>query len=325
VNARQGNVLFNGLSKDQQNSHIWVQNECNERLVIPDWCSPEVTKEQFLNWLFIDKLRSSTARAVNRAEFDVSIVHGNGYFDWYDYLPFVHAIKQTVNPNADLDTHIEYNRQRAVLQALLRTPRDERRTVCLYLSGDMSHLDYPDDLKGRVVTTNRLLKALREKYPSKFIGNRDNQIELLARVIASFIDGTVTRDDIAAAIEEFDFNGSYVGGKREGRKETVDLSGLSKTHRYLVELWLEVHKELSDHARVIKTAIDRLEHVDRCIKEKGYVDKTQDRKGTIPDWQNWINFLVEKEYLKPEKRNSSGKKPKNVYIRCENGANPHGD
>jgi hypothetical protein len=278
--------------------------------MIPDWCSPEdwfktnfpADASQFKGWLFIDKLRSSTARAVNRAEFDVSVVHGNGYFDWYDYLPFVHAIKQTVNLDADLDTHIEYNRQRAVLQALLRTPRDERRTVCLYLSGDMSHLDYPEDLKGRVVTTNRLLKALKEKYPNTFICNRENQIELLARVIAGFIDGTVTREDVSAAIADFDFSGKYAGGKHEARKETVDLSGLSGVHRYLVELWVEVHKDSSDHAKVIKTAIERLKHVDQCIDEKGYVDKTQDVKGTNQDWKTWIDFLVDKGYLKPEKR-----------------------
>jgi hypothetical protein len=135
----------------------------------------------------------------------------------------------------------------------------------------------------------------------------------------------VTRDDIAEAIEGFEFNGKYTGGRHKARKENVDFSGLSETHRYLVELWLEVHKGSSNHAKVVKTALERLNHVDKCIEEKGYVDYTKDVKGRTPDWRKWIDFLVEKEYLKSEKQKGSGKKTKIVYLRTKNASNPHHD
>jgi hypothetical protein len=75
--------------------------------------------------------------------------------------------------------------------------------------------------------------------------------------------------------------------------------------------------------KLVKTAIGRLNHVDRCIEEKGYVDKVSDRKGKIPEWKKWIDFLVETEYLEPEKQSGPGKKPKTVYVRPPSDANLH--
>ena len=49
--------------------------------------------------------------------------------------------------------------------------------------------------------------------------------------------------------------------------------------------WLEVHKESSDHAKVVKTAIERLKHLDKCLEEKGYMDFTLDVKGRKPEWR----------------------------------------
>ena len=83
INTVQGNLFYGNLAKDEANSIFYIQNECPKRIQIPDWCSPEVKPERSLNWLFIDKLRSPTARASDREQFDVLTVHRNGYPNWY--------------------------------------------------------------------------------------------------------------------------------------------------------------------------------------------------------------------------------------------------
>ncbi|MBC8228804.1 hypothetical protein H8E77_04555, partial [bacterium] len=144
INTVQGNLFYGNLAKDEGNSIFYIQNECPKRIQIPDWCSPEVKPDRSLNWLFIDKLRSPMARASDREQFDVLTVHRNGYPNWYDMMPLVSAVKQFVNPDVDLEAFIEYNRQRAVFQALLRNPRNEQRHVSIYLSGDLHYTAYPD-------------------------------------------------------------------------------------------------------------------------------------------------------------------------------------
>jgi hypothetical protein len=301
INTVQGNLFYGNLAKDEGNSIFYIQNECPKRIQIPDWCSPEVKPERSLNWLFIDKLRSPTARASDREQFDVLTVHRNGYPNWYDMMPLVSAVKEFVNPDVDLEAFIEYNRQRAVFQALLRNPRNERRHVSIYLSGDLHYTAYPDYLRNRVIPTEILMDKLKAEYPDKFLSNREVQIELLARVAAGFLDGAIDDiDDPTPVFGDFKFKGDYGKGE-SARKVEVDLSELTEQQQYIINGYIEKYSKNTDHAEAYKWAIERLKHVDTCIKENGYLDRTNDRKGKKSDWKQWMDYLLEVGYLKPVK------------------------
>jgi hypothetical protein len=163
------------------------------------------------------------------------------------------------------------------------------------------------------------MDKLKVEYPDKFLSNREVQIELLARVAAGFIDGTIDDiDDPTPVFRDFEFKGDY-GKGTDARKVEVDLSHLSEDEKYLIETFVEEHSGNTDHARAYQTAAERLEHVKKCIAEKGYVDKVKDCKGRRPDWKKWIEHLVTKKYLKEEilKTNT---KPKTVFVLAKNQA-----
>lgn len=274
--------------------------------------------DRSLNWLFIDKLRSPTARASDREQFDVLTVHRNGYPNWYDMMPLVSAIKQYVNPDIDLEAFIEYNRQRAVFQALLRNPRNEQRHVSIYLSGDLHYTAYPDYLRNRVIPTEILMDKLKAEYPDKFLSNREVQIELLARVAAGFLDGAIDDiDDPTPVFTDFKFKGNYGKGE-SARKVEVDLSNIPNDEKYLIESFVDEHRNNTDHAEAYKWAIERLEHVKKCIAEKGYVDKVKDKKGKRQDWKKWIEHLIDKNFLEPVEIKVEGKKSKTGCKIAEN-------
>jgi len=329
VNTRRGNIIYSAVANNQQrNDRFYVQNECNERIQIPDWCSAERKHPRKDNWLFFDKIRSSTSRAVDREQFSVLVVHGNGYPDWYDMLPLVNAIREYVNPEADLERAIEYNRQRAVFQALLRNQRNEHRHVSIYLSGDMHYTDYPDYLRNRVIETNALVRKLKEMYPDDFRSNRQVQIEMLARVVIAFLKEKLNNIDafltaevtdpdnppeiLEAVFSDFEFKGKY-GKGASARKVEVDLSCLPDEEKYLIESFVDEHSGNTDHARAYETAIERLEHVKQCIVDKEHVDKVKDKKGKRPDWNQWIKHCIEKKYLHPQNTTVNNQK-KTVYI-----------
>jgi hypothetical protein len=233
-------------------------------------------------------------------------------------MPLVSAVKQFVNEDVDLEEFIEYNRQRAVFQALLRNPRNEQRHVSIYLSGDLHYTAYPDYLRNRVIPTEILMDLLKAEYPDKFLSNRETQIELLARVAAGFLDGTILDiDDPIQVFNNFEFKGDY--GKGESpRKVEVDLSNLSLDEKYLIETFVEEHSGNTDHARAYQTAIERLEHVKKCVAEKGYVDRVKDKKGKRQDWKNWIEHLIDKNFIEPVEIKVEGKKSKTGYKIAEN-------
>jgi hypothetical protein len=178
--------------------------------------------------------------------------------------------------------------------------------VGLYLSGDMSHLDYPKDLLGRVVTTNTLLKQLKDKHPDQFLNSRKTQIDLLSRVVSGFLEGEIERD-ISAVIEDFKFKDSH------NQTETIDLSVLTPVQQHIFYGWLELQGDSANNHRTQRSIINRIQHVHQCIQDKGHLDKKSDRKGKRPDWDKWILFLMEKGYLTTHILETKTK-PKTVYL-----------
>ena len=76
--------------------------------------------------------------------------------------------------------------------------------------------------------------------------------------------------------------------------------------------WLELLGDSANKPRIQRSLIDKIKHVDQCIKEKGSLDKKRDKKGKRPQWDKWIQFLVEKRYLVPHTVETKTK-PKTVY------------
>ena len=329
VNTRRGNTLYHIVENNQHlNGRFYVQNECPQKTQIPDWCSPEQTPLRKSDWLFFDKVRSSTSRAVDREQFHLLSVHGNCYADWYDMLPLVGAIREYVNEDVDLEKVIEYNRQRAVFQTLLRNHRNEHRHVSIYLSGDMHYTSYPNYLRRRVVESHALMRKLSEMYPEKFLSNIQVQMEMLARVIDAFLEKRLNDIDAFLSAEvtdpdnppeilkvvfgDFEFQGEY--GKGE-KSQKVGFSWGDITddrEKYLIESFVDEYCGNTDHSRTYKTAIVRLEHVKKCVLDKGYVEKEADLKGKRDVWRVWLNHLVAKKYL-VEALIKTGSRPKTVY------------
>ena len=306
-NKKAANLLFNSMAKDEGNRNLLLENNSPELTEIAPWNRLERgSSRKGKSSVVIDKLRSAESRAVNRSCFDLIVVHGNGYPNFHHLLPFTIAIRQSVNEHRNLDQLIHYNRQRAVIQALLRNPRDENLKVGIYLSGDMSHLDYPTDLLGRVVTTNSLLRQLKEKHPDQFLNSRKTQIDLLSRVVSGFLEGEIERD-ISAVIEDFKFKDSH------NQTETIDLSVLTPVQQHIFYGWLELQGDSANNHRTQRSIINRIQHVHQCIQDKGHLDKKGDRKGKRPDWDKWILFLMEKGYLTPHILETKTK-PKTVYL-----------
>jgi len=166
-------------------------------------------------------------------------------------LPLISAIREYINPQADLERVIEYNRQRAVFQTLLRNQRNEHRHVSIYLSGDMHYTDYPDYLRNRVIETNALMRKLKEMYPDDFLSNRQVQIEMLARVVVAFLKEELNDIDaflntevtdinnppeiLEAVFGDFEFQGEYGKGE-SARKVEVDLSNLPFDFTYRITM-----------------------------------------------------------------------------------------
>jgi hypothetical protein len=313
INTLQGNIFYSGVSNDESRNQIfYVENECPKNTQIPKWCSAEEKEMRSDNWLFVDKLRSSTSRAVDREQFDVLTVHRNGYSDWYDIMPLVSAVKQFVNPDVDLENFIEYNRQRAVFQTLLRNPRNDKRHVSIYLSGDLHYMAYPDYLRNRVIPTEILMDKLKAAYPDKFLSNREVQIEILARVAVGFLDGTINDIDNPTPIfENFEFKGDYGKGE-SARKVEIDLSEFSEEEQYVINGFVENYCKDTDHARAYQTAIERLRHLKKCIENKGYVELREDKKGKREIWETWLKYLVANNYL-TELSIETGRRPKTAY------------
>jgi len=90
------------------------------------------------------------------------------------------------------------------------------------------------------------------------------------------------------------------------------LSNLPDEEKYLIESFVDEHSGNTDHARSYQTAIERLEHVKKCIADKGYVELRGNIKGKWNVWKTWIEHLETKNYLM-ETKIETGRRSKKVY------------
>lgn len=103
----------------------------------------------------------------------------------------------------------------------------------------------------------------------------------------------------------------------DARKVKIDLSKLTEQQQHIINGYIEKYSKDTDHAEAYKWAIERLNYVDTCIKENGHLDRTNDRKGKKRNWKQWVDYLLEVEYLKQVKIKIT-RKSKNVFVHAEN-------
>jgi len=265
INIKKAAHLFRCLSKNPKFTQIFrVENKLKRTIEVDEASSLEKINDKRTSFLSIDKLRSSTSRAVNRAGFKLCTVFGNGVANWTDrILLFLEARK--LQPDLTLGDFIAYEQKRAVTQALMRAPRDAQPTVCLYV-GNLHAMAFPSFLINRIVTTDELVNIYRRdvEAPNSKSEALEYQLRALTHGIALFLkNGTIAiqRSRVEA--------GESILNKWGGRRSVGE---------------------------------KRLRHIDRCIEAKGFVDRVADRKGNRPEWTAFLDWAVTVNYIRPEQR-----------------------
>lgn len=124
--------------------------------------------------MFIDNYRSSRSRGKNLPDFHLSIADGNGRANFDHFFDYVAAINSSTNLRITMGELLSYNRNRAVCQAMLRTPRDDRGKHLIIYNGDMTEFDVPEYLRNRIIRADELYgdyvegtrkKTVRESCP----------------------------------------------------------------------------------------------------------------------------------------------------------------
>lgn len=218
----------------------------------------------------VDKLRSSTSRGVNRDEFSLCCVVGNGVARWDDRVTLYLEAREEF-PHLTLSDLIRDEQERAVVQALMRAPRSAKKTVCFY-AGNLHPPAFPSFMQNRIVATRDLLRG--QEVP-KFERSEDRvrwQVSIIAKAVADFLNG-----------QEVVINAPT--------KVAVD--PLRKT-------WCR----RSDAYDGFRT------HIEKCLKEKGYVDQVKDKIGERNAWKESLAWAVEQKLIKPDKQGR-----KEVYVR----------
>jgi|GEM_PF-4593146 len=266
---------------------------------ICSWSTPERRSNRSLPMITIDKLRSSGARAVNRGLYDVCIVSGNGY-PAYSQLKALLVLFDGRNPEYFWNL-VEYNRRRAVLQALLRAPRDERETICM-LIGDLHIGELPEDLQCRAWSTVELINEAKNQLGKQFIPG----VQMQKAVISKWIESRLTDRDFKELVDGIDPVGKY----RDAGSEIIDpLESMSDDDRNLLLEWT-VERDSTDSHRTIRDSRKRLERIRDILNERDYLEKTSDKVGNRNDWLSFLTFLKQKNFLEERK---SGRK--SVFVK----------
>lgn len=272
VSSLEGNILFKQLINNPSfSANYRIENHCRLNCEVDDKNMREKQEEEALNHLVIDKLRSPSSRGVNRAFFNICVVYGNGYPDWSSYY-LLHWFLNNSGQKMEMEDLILYNRDRAVVQALLRAPRDEFPTVCLYI-GDMTVESFPEDIRHRVITINQLCRAT-PGYGSSL----ENQLKVISNFITGFLSGD--KDSFLNPVKE---------------KTIEEDSTFSEQEEYLVNLWVEQSKKTN--ANITRYTKQRIKHVKAITENKGVLKLKKDAIGRYPTWKSFINFLEEYKYI----------------------------
>ena len=283
----QASLLEIKMKKDKTLSWMRIEKRSAEGLFLGDSSAREYELEEEAV-LSIDKVRSATSRGVNRGFFQICVVLGNGLPNWSESAPYVRAMRERAGIPVTVRDVAEYNRVRALVQAMLRVPRSKNFAVCLYI-GDLPALSFPADLKNRIVTTASLL--LKDEAKFEQLATASGQLVLIRDVISNFLTSGMAPGDSRPVIQPPD-----------------------PRIKELARLWFERGRAVHPNART--GAESRIQKIFSIAKKKGYVDRTRDKIGDRASWDELLDFLVKTGMLMGDLTgNGSGTKHYRLVLR----------
>jgi DNA polymerase elongation subunit (family B) len=234
--------------------------------------------------MFMDNYRSSRARGKNLPDFHLSIADGNGRANFDHFFDYVAAINSSTNIGITMRDLLGYNRNRAVCQAMLRTPRDEQEKHLIIYNGDMTVFDTPKYLRNRIMeakdlyeeyikgTRKKIYNTVADKYGPE--SNEELQMLLLAAYFTEMM-GNADAEVVEAA---------------EGQMKEDALFG---TDDYL---------SFADAARISPAFSETIvREIYAILSKKGFVTHN-DRVGRKAKWFVLLDNLVDAGLLRKEKR-----------------------
>jgi len=287
-----GGMLFKAHLAD---SHSNILSFINDDPLLQHHATPDARRRLACDSrMIIDNYRSARSRGVNLPDFQLSVADGNGRANFENYFDQVAAINRATGRNFTLGELLGYNRNRAVCQAMLRTPRDDRyRHLCVY-NGDMTVFDVPEYLQNRVIDASDLYHDFisgtrREKYkemegkiePSS---NQERQVAMLAAFFQEILSG----EEPAQAIDVVD--------NADEKDAATDIYAAIR----------ETAKVCTSYSETV------VEHVIQVLKEKGYVAQTKDQRGRKSDWLALLRHLEDVGVLEMRKKDRS-----TIYVPVE--------
>lgn len=260
TNTTQANSFFVDLMQSPIRSTFKLENQSKESYE-HDFSLHQADEDQRTALITVDKLRSSTSRGINRTRYNLCVVQGNGVSNWSDRLTlFMEARK--LEPDIAMDDLIRYEQTRAVIQALMRAPRNTDPTVCLY-AGNLHRMAFPKFLHNRILTTQDLIDLyLKDTSSSEDPKKLETQINVIAHAIAKFLMGDVF--EIARKRVEV---ANPLALKWIGRRDAFE---------------------------------NRMKHIEGKLAQKGFVDRVSDKMGERPQWNGFLDWLVEQGFFRVE-------------------------
>lgn len=248
-------------------------------------------------YLRIDKLRSRTARGVNRATFTVCVVSGTGLPSLGSFIPFTlaHRTLRSHDP-ATLFDFVRYNRDRAVLQALMRIPRDPRPRACLWLNSDTGRRSLPAHIAVGAFDLDDVIS------PEALVVRGAQRMRAQILSIADFVEarvhgaGNIRRPPAASPAPRAS---SPINGAAIGVAERMALKFAEKFSP-------------DRRAQASRAVMETIAYIGAVIREQGFLDRVHHKRGDRTRWLALLRFLEECRFLRLVTRPGSSK---TAYVR----------
>jgi len=235
--------------------------------------------------MFLDNYRSSRSRGKNLPDFHLSIADGNGRANFDHFFDYVAAINRSTGQKITMGELLDYNRCRAVCQAMLRTPRDDTRKHLILYNGDMALFDVPAYLRNRVL----LAEALYHEFLD---GPKKEKLEELIKRFSPETHDAVQMLVLAAYFDEM-INGDTTSAPSASPTESANANGKTDA---------DVFSAFREAALLIPMMSDDvIDHIVNILRDKSTFTHG-DRVGRKSDWLSALKSLVESGLLVKSKK-----------------------
>jgi hypothetical protein len=300
---REALAFFNFVRKHERFASRWVLEVEDRDDIRRNWDSSEehgtaVTDRPFLR---IDKLRSRTARGVNRATFNVCVVVGAGLPSLGSFIPFTLA-HRALRPHdpATIFDFTRYSRDRAVWQALMRIPRDPRPRACIWLNTDVGRRSLPDHIAVGAFDMDDVLP------PRALVVRGADRMKAQVLTIADFVEARVRGPG----------NVRHPATFADDAARAASSAGPAPRAAISVADWMAMKfAERLSPDRVVqaaRAALGTIAHICAIIRERGFLDRVHDKRGERGRWLALLRLLEECRFLSPVTQPGTSK---TVYVR----------